>query len=68
MSTILETLENARYNLITNKHIPFAHAVGESQLNGAVVLLQKGYDINIDIDDFLEKYDNIMDVPEINQK
>ena len=63
MTTILEALQNANYNL-QNARIQFQVEMGKEQLNNAVVLLEKGYDLYDEIDPLLEKYDNVDNVPE----
>lgn len=62
MSTVLETLENAKYNL--GKNCSVRNALGLDQLNNAIVLLGKGYDIYDDADELLEKFVYVEDVPE----
>lgn len=63
MATILEALQNAHYNL-SQSMIPFQIEVGKDQLKNAVTLLEKGYDLDTDVDELLLEYDNIEDVPE----
>ena len=61
MSTILEALQNADYNLQHNGIIGVVLA--KEQLHNSVVLLDLGYDLNTEIEQLLNKYDKIEDVP-----
>lgn len=60
--TILETLENAEYNFQQN----FAIGIALSQLHNAIVLLDKGYDIEDEVESLLGSTASgkIEDVPE----
>jgi len=62
MATVFEALQNAKYNLIE----PYAITVtiAREQVYNAVSLLEKGYDLNTEIEPLLEKYDTIDNVPE----
>lgn len=60
--TILEALQNARVNLGGN--LPIQQIMGQSQLNNAVTLLEKGYGVNELVEPLLEKYGEVEDVPE----
>lgn len=62
--TILEALQNAKINLIDNRHSIFASAIGREQLSNAVELLEKGYSVYDEVDPLLEKYGNAESVPE----
>ena len=61
MTDILETLENAEYNL--------AHPIGPSlviarnQLHNALTLLEKGFKLETDVDKILAEYGNVENVP-----
>ena len=62
--TILEALQNAKYNLSNIKRV----GVGivpliEGQLNNAVALLEKGYDIETEVEPLLEQYGDVDSVP-----
>lgn len=59
--TILETLMNAEHNI---QHRVMAE-LGLHQLHNAIVLLEKGYDADTEIDDLLEQYDPIESAPEV---
>ena len=63
--TILEALKNANYNLdnVTRLGMTILPLV-KSQLNNAVVLLEKGYGLNEEIEPLLEKYGNVENVPD----
>ena len=63
--TILEALENAKANLdnfdvIGTAILPMV----KSQLNNAIVLLEKGYDLYEEVEPLLEKYGKVDSVPE----
>lgn len=62
--TILESLRNANYNL---KDPVGSSTIGviiaKLQLNNAVILLEKGYDLNDEVEPLLERYGNVKDVP-----
>ena len=60
--TILEALQNAQINLVHNKH-EIARFLGAKQLNNAIVLLEKGYGVNDEVDLLLEKYGEVEKVP-----
>jgi hypothetical protein len=60
MSTILEALQNAEYNL----RLPFTAPLAGIQLHNAVTLLEKGYGIGEEIEPFFDRYDAIEDVPD----
>jgi len=63
--TILEALQNANYNLDNVKKIGMALLpLVKDQLNNAVVLLEKGYSIDTEVEPLLEKYGNVDSVPE----
>lgn len=63
--TILEALENANMNLDNVKTIGLAILpLAKQQLNNAVVLLEKGYSIDEEVEPLLEKYGNVDNVPE----
>jgi hypothetical protein len=60
--TILEALQNANYNIQAG--YLFAMGIAKSQLNNAVVLLEKGYDIKEDVEPLLEQYGDVDSVPD----
>lgn len=63
--TILETLQNANYNLDSVGKLGTALLpLVKVQLNNAVILLEKGYDIYTEVEPLLEKYGNVNSVPE----
>ena len=62
--TILESLENADYNLQTNAAI--GHAVAKNQLHNAYILLDKGYGLDVEVDPLLDKFGDVENVPNIN--
>lgn len=65
--TILEALQNAKHNLggVRSFGTEFLPLV-ESQLNNAVTLLEKGYNIGELIEPLLEKYGDVKNVPEVD--
>ena len=60
--TILEALENANYNIRNNGVIGLTFA--KDQLNNAVELLEKGYELNEEVEPLLRKYGDVENVPE----
>jgi len=63
--TILEALQNANMNLdnvavLGVRLVPLV----KSQLNNAVVLLEKGYRLEDQVEPLLEKYGDVDNVPE----
>jgi len=63
--TILEALQNANMNLdnvavLGTRLVPLV----KSQLNNAVVLLEKGYSLEDEVEPLLEKYGDVDNVPE----
>lgn len=64
MATILEALENARYNL-KNATAPIQREIGINQLDNAIYLLEKGYDAFVDIETLIEKYNGIENIPDV---
>ena len=61
--TILEALMNADYNLTKNSGSPFALRMGADQLHNAVVLLDKGYGLNDEVEPLLEEHGDVDSVP-----
>jgi len=62
--TILEALQNARYNLIDNKGVGLAWMIGKEQLDNAIILLEKGYGLYETADPLLEVYGEAKSVPD----
>lgn len=62
--TILEALQNARYNLIDNKGVGIAWAIGKMQLDNAIILLEKGYGLHEEVDPLLDCHGDAKSVPE----
>ena len=64
--TILKALQNANYNLdnVSTMGMGFIPLV-KGQLNNAVVLLEKGYNLYNEVEPLLEKYGDVDNVPEI---
>lgn len=63
MATILETLQNAKHNLNTSSE-GMQRGIGLSQLNNAVELLEKGYNLQDDIDELIEEFGEFDDIPD----
>jgi len=62
--TILEALENANYNLDNLRSIGIGILpLIQGQLGNAIVLLDKGYGIDDEIEPLLEKYGDVDAVP-----
>lgn len=63
--SILEALQNANMNLENVKLLGTAIIpLAKDQLNNAVVLLEKGYSIDDEVEPLLEKYGNVDSVPD----
>jgi|TARA_R110000782_G_scaffold262077_1_gene353994 hypothetical protein len=62
--TIFEALQNAKHNLGNVKilGIHFLPMI-ESQLNNAVTLLEKGYDLEDEVEPLLEEFGDVEKVP-----
>jgi len=66
--SILEALQNANANLDNVKVLGMAILpMAKSQLQNAVTLLEKGYDIYTEVEPLLEKYGDVEDVPELEE-
>lgn len=64
--TILEALQNANMNLDNLKMMGMGFLpIPKEQLNNAVVLLEKGYSIDEEVEPLLEKHGDIESVPDI---
>ena len=65
--TILEALQSANHNLGNLKFLGIAMLpLVESQLNNAVVLLDKGYDLEDEVEPLIEQYGDVESVPDKN--
>ena len=63
--TILEALRNANYNLENvRKGMTAILPLAQSQLNNAVVLLEKGYSIDDEVEPLLEEFGDVEKIPE----
>jgi hypothetical protein len=62
--SILECLMNAEVNLGNLQRIPMLMPMVKEQLHNGIVLLEKGYSINDEVEPLLEKYGSIENVPE----
>ncbi len=66
--TILEALHNANHNLDNVKVLGMALLpLVKEQLNNAIVLLEKGYDLYEEVEPLLEKYSDVENVPDKQQ-
>lgn len=61
--TILEALQNARYNLKTAGSIAPIRQLALDQLENAVELLEKGYPLDTEVEPLLEDYGDVDHVP-----
>jgi len=61
--SIMETLQNANYNLENASRMPMLMPLVKEQLNNAVTLLDKGYDIWDEVEPLLEEYGDFDSVP-----
>ena len=59
--TVLEALLNADYNLQSSGSIGVMLA--KEQIHNAVVLLEKGYSVDEEVEPLLEKYGEVENVP-----
>jgi len=62
--SIMEALQNANYNLDNVARMPMLLQMVKEQLNNAVTLLDKGYDIWTEVEPLLEEYGSVENVPE----
>ena len=63
--TIFEALKNANYNLDNVKIMGFGIIpLIKAQLNNAVTLLEKGYDLDTEVEPLIKKYGSVENVPE----
>ena len=62
--SIMECLQNAKYNLDNAIKIPMLMPLVKEQLNNAVELLDKGYSLLDEVEPLLEKYGSVENVPE----
>lgn len=60
--TILEALQNADYNIQNNGSMGVM--IAKEQLHNAVTLLEKGYDVEDEVEPLLEKHGKVSEVPE----
>ena len=67
MATILEALQNAKYNLTENKYLAVAATIGVEQLTNAVTLLEKGYSLETEVEPLLELFGTADSVPDYDE-
>ena len=66
--SILDALRNAELNIDNINVIGLAILpLAKEQLHNARILLEKGYDINEQVEPLLEKYGSLEDVPEVRR-
>ncbi len=63
MATILEALQNAKYNLVDNGKNGFAVSIGQNQLSNAVTLLEKDYPLDTEVEDIVEAHGSVDEAP-----
>lgn len=66
--SIMEALHNANHNIDNLGKMPFLLPLIKEQLNNAVTLLDKGYDIFDEVEPLLEQYGSVDNVPEKSNK
>jgi len=65
MTTILEALENAKYNLSNISRVGIAIIpLINSQLENSIILLEKGYPVHTEMDNLLERYPDLNNAPD----
>lgn len=62
--SIIEALQNANYNLDNLARMPMLLPMVKEQLNNAIVLLEKGYSVDDEVEPLLEQFGNVDSVPE----
>lgn len=67
MATILEALQNAEMNTktIIDTGIVAIAPLAQSQWHNAIKLLEKGYDLDTEVEPLLKKYSTVEHVPEV---
>lgn len=61
--TLLEVLQNARFNLLEGR-LAMQKELGREQLLNAIVLFEKGYSPNNDFDEVMGDNGSVNDVPD----
>jgi len=64
MTTILEALQNAKFNLIDNGGVGLPGIIGRKQLANAVILLEKEFPIDYVMDGVMDAFPNLNDAPD----
>lgn len=65
MKTIIDLLDTSR-TLIKDFKDDVELKIGEILITQVIQLLQKGYNINTNVDELFEKYDILLSIPEVN--
>ncbi|MBK7337810.1 MAG: hypothetical protein IPJ00_17360 [Saprospirales bacterium] len=66
--TILDALRNANYNLDNMRVMPGLYPIVKSQLNNALVLLEKGWPIYQEVEPLLEEFGDMENVPSYTRR
>ena len=61
--SILESLMNAQHNFKTS--VPAIQQLAHDQLNNSIILLQKGYPADQEVEPLLEAYGDVDSVPDL---
>lgn len=61
--SVLEALQNAQFNLKNLARMPALLPLVQAQINNAVILLEKGYSIEDEVETLIEQYGGIENVP-----
>lgn len=62
--SILECLQNAHINLVINGNTQVGQILGREQLTNAVRLLEKGYNLQDEVEPLIEIYGDAESVPD----
>ncbi len=62
--SILEALRCAEINIENGKRLPPILDMAKEQLHNAIVLLEKGYPVDAQVEDLLDGHDSVEDVPQ----
>ncbi len=62
-TTVMDALRNANYN-INGEIGPLGMTIGKEQLGNAMAILQKGYELDEDIDALVERFGAIESIPD----
>lgn len=69
MTTVLECLQNARYNIENVTKLGLALLpLALNQFDNAIAFLEKGYPVSYEMDDLLDEYEDLTNLPEYDSK